>query len=217
MDYCDGIKLISLRTEPLENPFNRFLKRTFDIAISLPVVIFILPVLSPIVWLFQIFQSPGRLFYWQTRAGLGNRKFQILKFRTMHGDHGAEARQARKNDSRVYPAGRWLRKLSLDEFPQFVNVLLGDMSVVGPRPHLVQHNKEFEKELSQYNIRSFVKPGITGLAQVRGFRGETLTRADLTNRIESDLYYIENWTFTLDIVIVFRTFWHMIRPPEKSV
>lgn len=216
MEYCDGVKLITLRTEPLENPLNRLIKRTMDICIALPVVMFVLPPLSLVVFLLQRVQSSGPVLFRQVRAGLGNKEFRIFKYRTMHVNHGREAQQATVNDDRIFPAGRWMRRFSIDEFPQFLNVLIGDMSVVGPRPHLLEHNKEFEKELEHYNVRSFVKPGIAGLAQVRGYRGETINPEDLHQRIESDIYYIENWTLSLDILIVFRTFGQLIRPSSRA-
>jgi len=126
-------------------------------------------------------------------------------------------RQATAGDARVFPAGRWLRRFSLDEMPQFLNVLRGEMSVVGPRPHLVEHNLHFAEVLSSYPLRTFIKPGITGLAQVRGFRGEARTREDISARLQSDLVYLENWSLSLDLGIILRTLWQMIRPPRTAV
>src|ERR1700716_370519 len=136
----DGFRFIGLREEPLENPLNRFFKRAIDLAIALPVMLFVFPILTVVVWIVQRWQSPGPLFHVQTRAGMQNRLFTIYKFRTMRPDHTDIGRQARNNDERIYPIGKWLRKLSVDEVPQFWNVLLGDMSIVGPRPHLIEHN-----------------------------------------------------------------------------
>src|SRR6185503_11874342 len=141
----DGFRFIGLREEPLENPLNRFFKRAIDLAIALPVMLVVFPVLAILVWLVQRLQSPGPLFHVQTRAGMQNRIFHIYKFRTMRPDQAEEARQATDRDERVYPIGRWLRKLSIDEIPQFWNVLRGDMSVVGPRPHLIEHNQQFSR------------------------------------------------------------------------
>src|SRR5439155_5021961 len=135
-----GFRFIGLREEPLENPLNRFLKRAIDIAIALPVMLVIFPVLAVIVFIAQRLQSPGPLFHVQNRAGMQNRQFEIYKFRTMHANNGELSRQAGISDERVYPLGKWFRKLSVDEVPQFWNVLLGDMSIVGPRPHLIEHN-----------------------------------------------------------------------------
>jgi putative colanic acid biosynthesis UDP-glucose lipid carrier transferase len=170
-----------------------------------------------LVWLCQRLQSPGPLWHRQKRAGLQNRPFEILKFRTMHTGSGDETVQAKRGDARIYPLGRWLRRFSLDEIPQFLNVLSGEMSVVGPRPHLVEHNKQFAEVVQQYHLRTFIKPGITGLAQVRGFRGEARTLDDISARLQSDLIYLENWSLTLDFGIVLRTIWQMIRPPATAV
>lgn len=215
--FEDGeMRFVGLRKEPLEDPFNRFQKRLLDIVVSLPVVLFVLPPFMLLVWFFQRRESPGPLFYRQRRSGLRSRPFDMLKFRSMHTDHGAESRQATRVDDRIYPAGRWLRKLSIDELPQFLNVLNGDMSVVGPRPHLRQHDDLFAKAMRNYYVRSVVKPGITGLAQVRGFRGETLKEEDISNRVRSDLNYLENWSLELDLSIIFRTFRHMLFPPSTA-
>ena len=201
----DGQSFIALREEPLENPLNRILKRVLDVAVALPVVILVVPPLAAVIWLVQRWQSPGPVFFRQRRAGIQNEEFDIIKFRTMHADNPETARQASREDDRVYPFGRWLRRLSLDELPQFLNVLRGDMSVVGPRPHMVEHNVDFARLMGGYHLRSFVKPGITGLAQVRGFRGEVHAVADIRHRLESDISYIEDWRLVLDIAIIFRT------------
>ncbi len=192
-----GFRFIGLREEPLENPLNRFLKRLIDIAIALPVMVFVFPVLALIVWIAQRLQSPGPLFHVQNRAGMQNRQFKIYKFRTMHANNGELSRQASAEDVRVYPLGKWFRKLSLDEVPQFWNVLRGDMSIVGPRPHLIEHNREFSKFLSNYHVRTFVKPGITGLAQVRGFRGEARNTTDIENRVACDIEYLIRYSYQL--------------------
>ena len=192
----DGFRFIGLREEPLENPLNRFFKRAIDLAISLPVMLFVFPVLTLVVRIAQWLQSPGPLFHAQIRAGMQNRQFTIYKFRTMRPDHTEVARQASDNDERVYPLGKWFRKLSIDEVPQFWNVLRGDMSIVGPRPHLIEHNKQFSRLMANYHVRAFVKPGITGLAQVRGFRGEARNSDDIANRVACDLEYLENWNLS---------------------
>ena len=132
-----------------------------------------------------------------------------------HADHD-ESQQATKDDCRIYPVGRWLRRLSIDELPQFVNVLRGEMSVVGPRPHLIEHNEQFAEFLANYHIRAFVRPGITGLAQVRGFRGEAITPADITNRLAADVDYLENWSLFVDVGIIAKTAWQMIFPPKTA-
>jgi exopolysaccharide biosynthesis polyprenyl glycosylphosphotransferase len=212
----DGFRFIGLREEPLENPLNRFFKRAIDVAISLPVIVFVFPILTAIVWLAQRLQSPGPLFHVQTRAGMQNRQFKIFKFRTMRPDHEEIGRQARAGDERIYPLGKWFRKLSIDEVPQFWNVLLGDMSIVGPRPHLIEHNQQFSQLMSNYHVRAFVKPGITGLAQVRGFRGEARNHSDIENRVACDIEYLENWNLSLECGIILRTFVHLIVPPRTA-
>ena len=212
----DGLQFFGLRNEPLQNPLNRFFKRVIDIAVSLPVVIFILPVLTFVVWFFQRRQSPGPVFYSQPRTGLQNQNFHIIKFRSMAVNNDDVARQASANDDRIFPAGRWFRKLSIDEFPQFLNVLRGEMSVVGPRPHLAEHNEQFSRLMRNYYVRKFVKPGITGLAQVNGFRGETKDNEDLIRRIEFDIEYLENWSLGADLAIIGRTGMQVIVPPRTA-
>ena len=212
----EGMRFITLRQEPLENPLNRFAKRALDLAVALPVVVLILPPLALVVWIVQRLQSPGSLFFVQKRAGIQNREFQIIKFRSMYDNNPDEAQQATPCDVRVFGFGRWMRKLSIDELPQFINVLKGDMSVTGPRPHMVEHNAQFAQQMTNYHIRTFVKPGITGLAQVRGFRGEARSSEEIARRLESDISYLENWRLALDLSIIARTAWQMIAPPKSA-
>jgi putative colanic acid biosynthesis UDP-glucose lipid carrier transferase len=143
-------------------------------------------------------------------------KFMMLKYRTMHVNNGNEAQQASKNDSRIFPAGRWLRKLSIDELPQFVNVLLGDMSVVGPRPHLREHEEMWIRIMNKYVVRRFIRPGITGYAQIKGFRGEVRSDTDVQKRVETDIYYLENWSCSLDVAIILKTIQHCVVPPATA-
>jgi len=212
----EGMRFITLREEPLENPLNRFAKRALDLAVALPVVLLILPPAAVLVWLMQRLQSPGSLFFVQRRAGIQNREFQIIKFRSMHENNPDETRQATHGDARVFGFGRWMRRMSIDELPQFINVLRGDMSVTGPRPHLVEHNEHFARQMTNYHIRTFVKPGITGLAQVRGFRGEASSAEEIARRLESDISYLENWRLALDLSIIVRTAWQMFAPPKTA-
>lgn len=212
-----GLQFIGLRDEPLESPHNRVIKRAFDLAIAVPVTLVVLPFAASVVWAMHRFQSRGPIFFKQARAGLKGRPFLLYKFRTMHAAAGDESEQATQNDARVFRLGRWLRRTSLDELPQFLNVLRGEMSVVGPRPHLLKHNERFARVMRNYYIRSNVKPGITGLAQVRGFRGETRTDEDVVRRVESDISYLETWSVSLDFVILARTVWQMIFPPRTAV
>jgi putative colanic acid biosynthesis UDP-glucose lipid carrier transferase len=212
----DGFNFIGLREEPMENPYHRLLKRTLDLCVAIPVVFLLLPITSLIVAIVQAYQAPGPLFFIQTRAGLQNRTFRCFKYRTMYASDHDQTVQAKVGDARIYPGGRWFRKLSIDELPQFLNVLFNDMSVVGPRPHLVEHNDKFANITQNYHIRAFIKPGITGMAQIRGYRGEISCESDLENRIKSDLYYIEKWSFNLDLLIILRTFTTVFMPPESA-
>jgi undecaprenyl-phosphate glucose phosphotransferase len=212
----EGLRFISLRQEPLEDPFNRFLKRTLDLAVSVPVILFVLPVTTAIVWTLQQLQARGPVFHKQLRAGLQNQPFDILKYRTMRVGNPAPALQAQERDPRIYSAGYWLRRFSIDELPQFWNVFVGEMSVVGPRPHLVEHNEQFARALNNYHVRAHIKPGITGLAQVKGFRGETRTQQDVIKRIKADIYYLENWSLSLDIWIIIQTYGQVFAPPKSA-
>jgi exopolysaccharide biosynthesis polyprenyl glycosylphosphotransferase len=212
----DGFSFIGLREEPLENPLNRALKRALDFVVAVPIMLLVFPPLALVVWLAQRMQSPGPLFHRQIRAGIQNRRFEILKFRTMHPENSDLARQATREDERVYSLGKWFRKLSIDEVPQFWNVVRGDMSVVGPRPHLIEHNEQFAKLMAAYHVRTFIKPGITGLAQVRGFRGEAQTSKDIENRVACDLEYLENWNLMLECGIILRTLVQLAVPPASA-
>ncbi|MGA3170977.1 MAG: exopolysaccharide biosynthesis polyprenyl glycosylphosphotransferase [Chthoniobacteraceae bacterium] len=212
----DGFHFMEFRREPLECPMGRTIKRTLDLIVAIPVVLFILPPVSLVIWFLQRRQAPGPLFFRQRRTGKYNRPFLIYKFRTMYVGNPDEGRQVAANDSRVYPAGGWMRKLSIDEIPQFINVLIGEMSVVGPRPHFVDHDTLFGEIAHFYRVRSFIKPGITGLAQVRGLRGEARVERDLIDRIRSDVYYLENWSPVLDWMIILKTAWQMVAPPKTA-
>jgi len=208
----------SLTHEPLDNPANRLLKRLLDIAISLPVVLFVLPPLALVVWIMQQVQSPGPVMHRQYRSGLNRKKFLIYKFRTMHLSHEATSltKQAQRNDSRIYPFGAFMRRTSLDEFPQFLNVLRGEMSVSGPRPHLLEHDEQFAKVVHTYYTRHFVKPGITGLAQSQGYRGEISEPSLLRKRIGYDMVYVRRWSFALDLQILLQTARQIVFPPRSA-
>lgn len=212
----EGFHFLNLRQEPLECPINRLVKRGLDIALALPVVLFILPPVCVVVWLIHRWQAPGPLLFRQLRSGIRGSKFEIFKFRTMFVDNGDEAKQATESDPRIFRAGRWLRKLSVDELPQFINVLNGEMSIVGPRPHLMHHDVLFGQIARYYKVRSYIKPGITGLAQVRGLRGEARREKDLVERIQSDLYYLENWSIVMDVFIISKTAAQMVMPPRTA-
>ncbi|HWA24569.1 MAG TPA: exopolysaccharide biosynthesis polyprenyl glycosylphosphotransferase [Lacunisphaera sp.] len=215
----EGHQFHTLQEEPLEDPLNRVLKRSFDLALSLPVVMFLLPPLMALVWVMQRFQAPGRLFFVQERTGHAQRSFKIIKFRSMYEmDQSAEqeAQQAKRDDGRIYPFGRLLRSTSLDEFPQFINVLIGEMSLVGPRPHPVNLDRQFSDLMKGYRTRFFVKPGITGLAQCNGLRGEITDPQLLEHRIKLDLAYITEWSFWLDVLITVKTARHLVFPPKSA-
>jgi lipopolysaccharide/colanic/teichoic acid biosynthesis glycosyltransferase len=169
-----------------------------------------------IVKIIQLIESPGPLFYVQRRGGIHNKEFKMFKFRTMH-LNDSRAQQAYEGDPRIFPAGRWLRRFSLDELPQVLNVIAGKMSIVGPRPHLAEHNLKFAEPDAEYHIRAFVKPGITGLAQVRGLRGRTFLETEIAARLESDLLYLETWSVKLDLSIIVRTVGQVVFPPKKAL
>jgi len=211
-----GLCLISLREEPLENPINRFLKRCLDIAISLPVVVFILPPLMLVVRLIQRLQSPGPLFFLQPREGIQKRPFRVFKFRSMHmSDPGNEKRPTSKKDPRLYPCGTFIRRTSLDEMPQFLNVLRGEMSVVGPRPHLASYAENYHSVCKRAYVRNFVKPGITGIAQINEARGCPETPELVRWRIQCDIEYLESWSLWLDCWLILRTALQVVFPPKE--
>lgn len=215
----DGHHFLTAQEEPLEDPGNRAIKRLFDIALSLPVVVLLLPPLCLWVWVMQRFQSPGPLLFARPRGGQLGGEFLMLKFRSMRvaqHDPNLEARQATSGDPRIYPFGHFLRKTSLDEFPQFWNVLKGEMSIVGPRPHLPQHDVEFSAVAKTYRTRQLVKPGITGLAQIRGYRGEITDPEFLHRRVRADIEYITNWSIWLDVQITLKTLLHVLAPPPMA-
>lgn len=199
----DGLPVINIRNVPLTNTVNRMIKRLIDIIGSIVALILFSPIMLVVAILVKK-SSPGPIFFAQERIGLGNKPFKMYKFRSMGvQDPKKEAKEwTTKNDARVTPVGRIIRKTSLDELPQFWNVLKGDMSLIGPRPERPLFVEKFKEEIPRYMIKHQVRPGITGWAQVNGFRGDTSIRS----RIEHDLYYIENWSLGLDIKILFLTF-----------
>jgi lipopolysaccharide/colanic/teichoic acid biosynthesis glycosyltransferase len=205
---------ISLRNQPLEDPVNRILKRTVDVLVSLPIVIFILPPLCILVKTFQAIQSPGPLFHRETRAGLAFRPFRIFTFRTtrVHKDDDASTH----GDRRVYPMGQLLRTTGLDKIPQFLNVFFGQMSLVGPHPNTPIQNRRFSEIMDQYHVRTFAKPGITGLAQVSGYGTEAKNDEDVAERAKLDIKYIETWSLPLDLSIIHKTFYQVFKPPKTA-
>ena len=215
----EGRHFYTLQEEPLEDPLNRLVKRAYDVALALPVVLALLPPLCAWVWLMQRTQAPGPLFHVRERRGQRGAVFRMLKFRSMRvgpEDAAAESRQARSEDERIFSFGRFLRRRSLDEFPQFWNVLVGEMSIVGPRPYMPLLDEEFRQQTRGYRTRHLVKPGITGLAQSLGYRGEILETEMLSRRVYWDVFYITHWSVWLDLQITVRTLWQIARPPQTA-
>lgn len=195
---------------------NRIRKRVFDIIFSGLVIVFILTWLIPLLALLIKLESKGPVFFIQYRTGRNNMNFPCLKLRSMYVNDEANAKQATRHDSRFTRIGRILRKTNLDEMPQFLNVFMGDMSIVGPRPHMLRHTEEFSRVIQQYMIRHFLKPGITGWAQVCGLRGEITEESHLRRRIEHDIWYMENWSVYLDLRIIFLTIRNTIKGDENA-
>ena len=206
----------SLRPMPLSNDYNSFIKRFFDIIFSFLVIVFILSWVTPLIALLIKIESKGPVFFKQTRNGIKYKEFTCFKFRSMFENKTADTQQATKNDIRVTRVGRFLRKTSIDELPQFFNVLMGEMSVVGPRPHMIKENEKYSKSIKKFMVRHFVKPGITGMAQVKGYRGEIETETDIKNRVKYDIYYLENWTLLLDLNIIFLTSINFLTGQKKA-
>ncbi len=215
-EYYDYIPVLSLRDIPLDSPINAFIKRSFDVLFSLVVIVGLLSWLTPILALLITLESKGPVFFRQTRNGIDNREFYCYKFRSMAPNKNADDIQATKNDMRITKIGKFIRRTSIDELPQFYNVLFGTMSVVGPRPHMVKHTNEYATSVDKYMVRHFVKPGITGLAQVRGYRGEIEQEADIQNRIKFDIFYIENWSLFLDLKIILQTVLNAFKGEAKA-
>lgn len=205
IDFYDNMPVMSFRRMPLDEVSNRFIKRTFDILFSIFAIIFVLSWLFPIIALIIKLTSKGPIFFKQKRSGKENEDFWCYKFRSMYVNDDSDKVQATRGDKRITPIGAFIRKTSIDELPQFINVLVGDMSVVGPRPHMVRHTEEYSQIVDKYMVRHFVKPGITGLAQAKGFRGETSDNHSMKNRVRLDLIYIENWSLWFDIKIILMT------------
>ena len=203
-ELLDDMEVYTTYENPLQNSVNRVIKRLFDICFS---IIFLIPtaLIFPFVFIIIKIQSPGPLFFRQKRTGLDGKDFEMLKFRSMHVNKDADKIQATKNDPRKYPFGNFMRKSNIDELPQFLNVLKGDMSIVGPRPHMLLHTEMYSELIDKYMVRHFVKPGLTGWAQVTGFRGETKELWQMEGRVKRDIWYMEHWSIWLDIRIIWMT------------
>ena len=202
--FIDDVEVFASYVSPLEEPLNRLVKRGFDIVVSI-IALFFTALLLPFVAIGIEVQSPGKLLFRQRRTGMDGKEFNCLKFRSMHPNSDSDSRQATKDDPRKFPFGNFMRKTNIDELPQFWNVLRGDMSIVGPRPHMLAHTEQYSDLIGKYMVRHFVKPGITGWAQVTGFRGETSELWQMEGRVERDIYYIQHWSIWLDLRIVWMT------------
>jgi putative colanic acid biosynthesis UDP-glucose lipid carrier transferase len=209
VDYLSDMPVLALRGDPLEDMGNRIKKRTLDLLVSSAVMILILSWLIPLIAILIKLESKGPVFFKQLRSGKNDQPFYCLKFRSMRMNDTSDLQSATRHDPRITSIGRFLRKSSLDEFPQFINVFFGEMSLVGPRPHMLKHSTEFSKMVAHYMSRQFLKPGITGWAQINSFRGEIKSQAEIEGRVAGDLWYFENWTIWLDIRIMFLTIYQV--------
>jgi putative colanic acid biosynthesis UDP-glucose lipid carrier transferase len=216
LDYYGYIPILSLRSIPLDDIINQMIKRVFDIVFSLIIIVFVLSWLIPILAFFIKRESNGPIFFMQMRNGLNYKEFNCFKFRSMRLNEIADLEQVSKNDPRITNIGRFMRKTSIDELPQFFNVFFGEMSVVGPRPHMVSHTEMYARKVDKFMVRHFIKPGITGLAQTNGFRGEVENDQDIIYRVKYDIFYMENWSLLLDLKIVFMTLVNALRGEDKA-
>ncbi|MDX5583471.1 MAG: exopolysaccharide biosynthesis polyprenyl glycosylphosphotransferase, partial [Aureibaculum sp.] len=216
IEYYDTIPVLKAKKLPFELIETKIIKRLFDIIFSTLIIVFVLSWLIPILWILIKLESKGPLFFKQKRDGLNGDQFVCFKFRSMQINPVSNLIQTTKNDYRITNVGKFIRSTSIDELPQFFNVLLGDMSVVGPRPHMKSQSKNFILDVENYMMRNSVKPGITGLAQIRGYRGEIEKISDIENRVRLDIFYIENWSFFLDVRIIIQTFLYIFKGDKKA-
>jgi putative colanic acid biosynthesis UDP-glucose lipid carrier transferase len=216
LEYYGFVPVYSIRNFPLDKPIDKFFKRLFDIIFSFLVLVFVLSWLTPILYLLIKKESKGPLFFKQEREGIKGNSFVCYKYRSMGVNDRSSKDQTVKGDLRITKMGKFIRKTSIDELPQFLNVFIGDMSVVGPRPHMLTQSNKFKKVVDKYMVRHFVKPGITGLAQVRGYRGEIETNDDIINRVKLDIFYVENWSFVMDINIILKTVLNVFIGEDKA-
>jgi putative colanic acid biosynthesis UDP-glucose lipid carrier transferase len=216
VELYDTVPVLNLRNSPLEFNYAKYGKRIFDILLALFVIIFILSWLIPLVFIFNKIESNNSVFFKQVRHGYNKTTFYCYKFRSMVVNPDADIKMCSKNDNRITRLGKVLRKTSLDEFPQFLNVLKGDMSVVGPRPHMELHTTKYAQSVDKYLVRHFAKPGITGLAQIKGYRGEITKQSDIINRTRFDIFYLEKWSPGLDIKILYETIRLFLKDQKKA-
>lgn len=215
VDY-DMVPVMQIQQGPLSYWYNRLVKRLFDVVFSFLVIVLVLSWLIPLIWIIDLLTDRQGVFFVQRRSGLNNKEFNLIKFRTMKKNNEAHTKQATAADCRITKFGSILRKTSIDEMPQFFNVFVGNMSVIGPRPHMLMHTDEFKAIVNRFMIRHAVKPGITGYAQVRGFRGEIKEPGDIEERIKMDISYIENWTAAFDMKIAFLTVGLLLKGDKKA-
>ncbi|MEP6514294.1 MAG: exopolysaccharide biosynthesis polyprenyl glycosylphosphotransferase [Parafilimonas sp.] len=211
MHYISGFPVLQRYHEPLRHVRNQIIKRTFDLLISGMIIIFILSWLLPLVSLLIKMESRGSVFFTQFRSGRDNDSFKCIKFRSMKLNGVSDIQQASRNDARITRVGAFLRRTSLDEFPQFMNVFKGEMSIVGPRPHMLLHTERYSEQVNNYMARLYLKPGVTGWAQVKGYRGEIKNLQCMEKRVENDIWYMENWSLWLDIKIMYLTALNIIK------
>lgn len=216
IDTFGSVPVLSIHPHPLNNPFNRAVKRAFDLLVSSLVLLFSPIIFIPIAIGVKL-SSPGPVFFKQERTGYRGKSFKCLKFRSMRVNDKSDSLQATKDDPRKTKFGDFIRRTSLDELPQFINVFLGDMSIVGPRPHMVQQTQEYSELIDKYMLRHIIKPGITGWAQVNGYRGPTDELWKMEKRVEYDVWYAENWNFMLDLKIMFLTVVNAIRGEQNAI
>ncbi|MCB9202264.1 MAG: exopolysaccharide biosynthesis polyprenyl glycosylphosphotransferase [Flavobacteriales bacterium] len=217
LDYYETFPILNYKYFPLDSMHNQVIKRSFDVVISLLVIIGVFSWLFPLIMLVIYIDSGRPIFFLQKRSGYKGEDFYCYKFRTMVINKHSDIKHTVKGDSRITKLGVLLRKTSIDELPQFFNVLKGDMSLVGPRPHMIVQNEYYSDIINRYNLRHYVKPGITGLAQIKGYRGEINSNIDMERRITADVFYIKNWSFSLDLVIMFKTLYKMIVGDKNAI
>lgn len=215
MQFVGTMPVLAIRNEPLRKPWNRGRKRVFDLVCSGLGLLCLSPLFGICAILIKL-KSPGPVFFKQKRGGQDGKEFLCYKFRSMHVNAEADTKQATEDDPRKYPFGNWMRKHNIDEFPQLINVFKGDMSLVGPRPHMRLHDEFYGSAINGYSVRRWVKPGITGWAQVNGYRGETKEMWQMEERVVCDIWYLENWSFSLDIRIIMKTLLNMVRGEKAA-
>lgn len=216
LELFSNVPILAIRHEPLTKIENRIIKRTFDIAFSG----LFLVCLYPFIWLIIAplikLSSNGPIIFSQKRNGIDGREFKCYKFRSMKVNDESDTIQTTKDDLRKTKIGNFMRKTSIDELPQFWNVFIGDMSIVGPRPHMLQHTKEYSELIGEYMVRHLIKPGITGWAQITGYRGETKTLAEMAGRVKADIWYMEHWNYMLDFYIIYKTVVNIFKHDENA-